>query len=88
MITNTRLAGHPSGALVDIAVDGDRITAVTPTGTTRPAKVLDAGGAFATAGLTDGHSHWIWGAGMLDWLDLVDLRSLDDILEGTSIPTP
>ncbi|MEZ5256247.1 MAG: hypothetical protein R2705_04975 [Ilumatobacteraceae bacterium] len=52
------------------------------------AKVLDAGGAFATAGLTDGHSHWIWGAGMLDWLDLVDLRSLDDILEATSIPTP
>ncbi len=45
------------GVRVDVAVDGERITAVVPAGTARSEHTVDAGGGALIPGLHDHHIH-------------------------------
>ena len=79
VIANAFVAGRRAEGPVDVTVVGRTIETITPAGALPPprrAMVIDGDGATITAGLTDGHSHWMWGANMLDWVDLTGLRTL------------
>ncbi len=79
-IVGVHLAGQDPAQAYDIVITGSVITSISPSGaqrTPRGARLIDAQGASASPGLIDGHSHWLWGASRLHWLDLNGVKTLD-----------
>jgi predicted amidohydrolase YtcJ len=63
IISRTRIAGQPGGALCDVVVDGGFITAVVPTGSldTTGHEIYDADSRVVIPGLWDEHVHFgLW----------------------------
>lgn len=80
VLLGVRLAGQDPARAHDIAITASAITSISPREHCPPpgkARLVDAQGLTATPGLIDGHSHWIWGAGQRDCLDLSGAKTLD-----------
>jgi N-acyl-D-amino-acid deacylase len=65
VVDGTRRAAYPA----DVAIDGDRITAIEPHMTARARRTIDADGAIVTPGFVDIHTHY---DGQVTWDDQLD----------------
>lgn len=67
-----------------VAVAGSRIVAVGSDADIAPwcsgrTEVVDGRDLVVTPGLVDSHSHWLWGAEQIDWVDFGGCATLDDV---------
>jgi predicted amidohydrolase YtcJ len=74
-------AEAPAGA---VALSGSRIVAVGSDEEIRRlctsrTDVVDGSDLVVTPGLVDSHSHWLWGAAQIDWVDFSPCASVADV---------
>ena len=61
LLVSGGLAVYPGKTVrADVAVDGERIAAVAPSGELRGKRTIDAGGCFVLPGVIDPHTHPVY----------------------------